>query len=582
MATGSPNTINLADSLRSYTTANTAASDAANVMRDQSTGAAKVMAIESDAQAQTYNAKADAQAVIERTAETAKLQQQQIQASVALRMGADPSATGYKVTDYTDRIAKADSRQQEVLATIQEKNSRSLLDNPLAYLHGLLTIDSDIAEYKGLTSQIEMATNERQNLLTATKSAQEVALSTVITTNQNTIDAKAIQAGADSRVAANQAKINGARSGLEAQGIAFNMSLQQAELSGKTYGAVMQNEQHKVALANLQISREHLILSQNADDRAGEAEKRAAALWKEKTDSEAFMFDALNAGSMSLNKTPYLGDTKKAMELYKKNQPEMVRMINAGIESMAADPSGNNLVYSNSPAQASKLYMEGAIKDVPPAQKPLLDRLVDLQRKFDNPSVQAGYNFDPKDPHARDRAFNQYISQQLGAELAEVKPGSIFAPTDLKILAANNPFVAQSPVWTKVLKPLADTGVDLNDPQVVINAIKASNLSFPDQLDIAAIYKIGLKHASGVNGMFQTGLPPVTTYNTTLRSGSGYVGNSQVDLASKESLTRFFVKSNIVTTDPLGDALRTGVKSFDNIPGQLAAEYGRNHSKGNK
>jgi hypothetical protein len=388
---------------------------------------------------------------------------------------------------------------------------------------GKMTVGKDYSDYNYYASQYNDA---EQRALDADKMTQDAIIT------QNAIGSTIGQAYINaSKVLAAHTYTTQAQDA-QAQGLRWNLDgvVQAAALSKDKLTALFQANNAVNQSTQIGLEQQRLVLAK------GEFNLRAQAA-AEKTDEDSLIQKYIQRGYFNLTGQQMdPSRAKDAIILFKSKQPQVMQYFQNGMESTAA----GRPVISNSPYDATTLIGTRVAQNLSPAQQQVADQLITWRKEFESPAIQGTLNIDPKDRTARERAFNSFVSNKVGQDSSNTGPNSIFAPVSIKQTAASNPNIAALPAWTNVLKPAADAGVNIDDPNtafsLIASGLSSGKLKYSDAVDAATIYRGGLALNNQSKNFISMGLPPVNTYNTQVRI-PGTIGKTTINLADDKAIS---------------------------------------------
>jgi hypothetical protein len=465
-----------------------------------------------------------------------KQKTQQTNLKVAQTLGTDAGSAGWLIGDMGKRVIAADKEAQQALEVVRNKQSINFLDNPIGFLYGQATINSDIDVYNGAVRKADLAKDTAQKL----ESMSQASFVTQNAIEQSVTDASiksgAILKGYEFGRQANLAQLEGLRTNLTGLQQAVKATAESIDMKFKGLAAVNQDRAYQVSLAHLQLSREQFNLAKAA---------KADAL-----DQDTLVAKYISKGFFNLSGQPL--DPVRAKEmvmLYKSGQPDIREMFSSGMQSYMISSDGKQSVISTSPYDAATSFGRGLVQNMPEAQKQVGEYLVEQRRAFANPAIQNKLQIDPKDKTAQERAFNEFI--RTNATQAAANGTGIYAPTSLETVAKSNPNMANLAVWKTVLAPMAAAGVKLDDPNLVAGAVskavQAGTLSYNDALKLPTMYNAGIEINNMSRNWISTGMPIGTGYVAAL-SGAGLMGKIPVKMSDEMSWTAYLNKNLVRDT----------------------------------
>lgn len=462
-----------------------------------------------------------------------KAQQEATRKSIAARLGTDATQAGWIIGKASDQIAAADAELAKHSELIRQKDSISFIDDPLGWIGAQATINSDIANYNAAARSKNAAedTAAQRAAMTTAAYANNDALGSAI--SQSYIDSAKIIQSHQYNIAASEATAQALRWNLEGIQAATNAGRDRLQVLFGANSAQMQEKQYQAEMQRLAMHKAEFNLKVQAQ--------------KEKLDEDSLILKYIQKGHFNLNGAQMEGArAKDALILYKAKEPNTMAYFESGLDSFAISQGGEKSVVSLSPFTASTLIAQGKVRNLPPAQTQVGEKLVEWRREFDSPAVQAQAGLDKKDKTSYERAFNAFVDSKKKQELGNVRPDSVFAPANIKQVAAVNKYVSDLPVWNKVLGPAAATGVDVNDPNIafgiVSSAMREGKIDYGDALQLTQVYAAGLDLNNQSRNFIAMGVSPVKTYNSSV-SVPGALGRTTVNMVDYRALGTALNKS---------------------------------------
>ena len=479
-----------------------------------------------DGLAADAKAAGEAASTIEEAKQQATREQERTRLMIANRMGTNANDVGWVAGNMADRVKEADAKMQQKIAEIEAKQKINFIDNPLGYIYAQATVDGDIAEHNAASRQKDLASQTAQQLerMTSESFQNNTALTQTIT--DSTIGAGKILAAHKFNAEAGEAALQGLRSNLQGMQAAMQASQAQIQLQFAGHNAVMQEKNYAIAAAGLAMRREEFNLAKEA--------KLA------KLSEDQFVLDRASQGYFALtgNQMPDV-QKKDIVMLYRSGQPQVAAWVNSGLASYMTDPAGSKPIVSNSVFDASTMYAQGDVKNLPTSQKQVFDHILDLRTAWQK--TPGGMEaMASKDKGAAERAFNAFAAASAKQEQANVQPGSIYSIPNLADIAKANPNVAALPAWQTVLAPLAASGAQLDNPTFVVgslmSAMKSGKLTYDQTVDgISTIYGAGVSLNNQARNFITAGLPPAFSYGVKIRA-PGQIGKIEFNAADKKSV----------------------------------------------
>lgn len=480
-------------------------------------------------------------ATVKSTEQAANLRTQSARQKIGLDFGTDASQQNQIYTHLSEVESEAWNGQQEVLKTINDKQSVGFLDDPLTFISNKLTIDADIGKYNGFlrTRQDALDRIEELNSVTSSSAILQAQFSNSITVTS---------AEAATRLAASQATLLANNSKLE--GIKYNVEgIKEATQANAQKLGFMFSAQAA------QNSAAHLALA--AASNAREAEKFAFQKEEKLKDDKwnSSIVDSVNVGRVIRGLQPLTGVKAEAVIQNLKGKGPLADEFTADWKAGETFGATNKVQLSSDPAGAVALFTSGRAVNLPPAQELVKEKLGTAMEL-----VSLDKTLDRKDAGAVKAALNKATAQVVLADSREVKPGdskNLFSIAPINQIVQAGSASAETPIYQKLLKPLIDNGVDLNDPNKVISAtvagMKDGTISYNDAISLTTIYQQAQAANLAQRDLPKFGIDPVFQYNVRVSTPNSLAGSSVYDLTKPDVLGRLLNRLLVnPNTLPLG------------------------------
>ncbi len=180
---------------------------------------------------------------------------------IAVRLGTDPTVAGSVIERNFNAIKEADAGMAAAAERIRQKDSISLIDNPLGYLIARATVNEDIANHNFFVDQKNRAeaTNTAAAKATTDMFAHSNALTAVNT--EAFITASTIIAAHKGNVEAAEAAVQGLRWNLEGMQLAAGASRDRLQTLYSANSAIMQDKQFRLSVDTIAWRLRHLTLT---------------------------------------------------------------------------------------------------------------------------------------------------------------------------------------------------------------------------------------------------------------------------------------------------------------------------------
>jgi len=517
----------------------------------------KAGTITGESQALLEQAATDA-ATVASTKTAADLRTQAAKQVLGIDFGTDRNAQNEVYSGLARTEANAWEEQVQARAEIEKKKSVGLLDNPLEFILNKLTIDKDINKYNS-------ALRVRQDALDRIETLNAATSSSAVLQNQFNNSITVVSAEASTRLAAVQA----------------NLQANEAKIAGLKYNSegikdALQANAQKLAwnfsALSAKSANDHFLLSQAnaARDAARFKFSMDEKLKGDKYDS--YVIDAVNAGRAIRGVPPLTGvKADNVLQALKSKSP-------LGNEFMLDYQNGERYAESgvaklaSSPVDAATLFSSGRAVSLSPAQELVKEKLGDagvLAR------LELSKNPDAKNPEVQATTYNKAANAILARDAAEVKVGdakNIFSIAPINQIVKTSTAAAQTPVYQKVLKPLLDNGVDLNDPNKVFAAVteglRTKKITYEEALSLTTIYHAGAAANLAQRDLPKFGLIPAFSYNVRLETPGALFGSEVLDITKPDVVGRMLNKQlslearrkPVITNIFTGEVTDTGAK----------------------
>lgn len=464
------------------------------------------------------------------------------------------NSTTEQISKYAAAADQAQQIKDEALASIAQKDSVGLFDDPFQYIVNKFTINDDIAKHNAANAQLESANSRIQSMNANTQT-------TVMTQNAISEPLTAASVAASTRSAAVNATLAAHKA--EQQGLSYNVAGIQAALNEKkevlglqfqANNAVNTERQIGISLQNLALNQAEFKFKQQEYNERREDKQAQQQLGQS-------VVDTINRGRVALlGPGSELDDISGKMILttLKGKTPLSVQMQKFYEAGEQAKLTGINIIGA-SPAQAAATLQSIPVQ-LNPTQNVIKDMLAASFQQVSsairgeatgvastNPALK-GIN--PKDPVAVANALNNVAQQTLNGFARDIKPGDASNPyqiASINSLVLNSPTVAQLPIVQKVFAPLIKSGVALTDPKQIMtyvgNAVADGTITHDQALELSTIYHVGVKTNLAMRNLPGFGLVPSLSYNTKVETNpAGWSTQETVDLTKPDAISRALIK----------------------------------------
>lgn len=485
---------------------------------------------QSVAQSQVDNANAAADAEDQKTQIDLddKARQEQQMNALAIQLGGDPTKAGSFILQAGEETKRGMSIVSDAEERIHAKNSVGFFDDPIQWMVNKATIGKDIEDYRyGATivnnaDELAMQMSKIQDL----GFKQIASLSNVY--SQSYITAAKTLAAYRYNQDATQAQLQGVRAGIEGIHAAASIDAQGVGLLFQANSAQAQQKQIDIALQHLQIARQDYDI------------KADAVKQKKSEDDVALGYIAQGYFNMTGGTTMPESERSNALARMKFKDPRIAAWFDSGLQSSMM---GGKPVIDTSPYRASNLIATHQVTNwASPAMAQVGEQLVSWRKEFENQPLQ-NQTYDPKDPTAKEKAFNQFVAGKV-TNNPEQYP--IFQPMRLQDFTNVNPKFKTLPVWDKVLGPAQQAGANVDDPNVAFGILSAATaegkLSYPDAIDYSRLVAGALNAKNQGNNLLAFGISQPKKFVSNIKLTQEF-GSDRVNVVDQLEFSRALNKS---------------------------------------
>jgi hypothetical protein len=468
-------------------------------------------------------------ATVASTKVAADLRTQAAKQALGIDFGTDRSAQNEVFSKLAATETAAWTAQVAARDIIEQKKSVGLLNNPLEFILNKLTIDKDINKYNA-------ALRVRQDALDRIESLNQATSSSAILQNQFNNSVTVVSAEASTRLAsvqailqANQANIEGLK--YNSQGIkeALEANAQKLAWNFSALGA-------KNAAANLALSQ--------ANSAREQARFEFSMQEKSKSDKyDSYIIDAVNAGRAIRGVPPLTGvKADNVLQTLKAKGP-LAQEFMLDYQNGERFAESGVAKLASSPVDSAQLFSSGRAVSLSPAQELVKEKLGDAGVLA---KLELAKNPDAKNPQVQADVFNKAANQILQRDATEIKvedSKNIFSIAPINQIVKVSDAAAQTPVYQKILRPLLDNGVNLNDPNKVFAAVteglRTKKITYEEALSLTTIYHAGAAANLAQRDLPKFGLIPSFTYNVRLEIPGSLYGAKVMDITKPDVVGRY-------------------------------------------
>lgn len=500
-------------------------------------GATKIEGILSDAAGLSMDSSAllktaasDA-SLVSATKSAADLSTQSARQALGIKFGTDETAQNQVYTALSDKIASTYKTKTALEDVINSKLAIGM-DDPIAYIGAQLTVNRDIQQHNAVNAELQGTFDQIHNLNLATAESAQLQTQFAQTVTVASAEAAARMASTEAAVKANQMATQALQFNVE--GVKTALGATKEELDN-----LFKAKQLQLSQSNNDIAAGHLALAQ----------KEFAFRMEEKLKTDGMdsaILRSINLGRASRGLAG-LDQMKAQVALAAlKGKGPMSDEFMADYKSGEMALATGQISLGATPADVIQRIGERQVLNVSPPQELVKQKLGDALA-LASPQLKS---LDPRDLAGAQRILNDSATKVVQRDAAEVKPNdasNLFSIAPIASIVKVSPAAANEPVYQKVLKPLMDTGVDMNDPNQVmaatVSAIQKGTISYTDALGLATIYQAGSNANLAQRDLPKFGIAPVYAYNVRLNNiDDGFGGSNIVDVTKVDLLGRYLNK----------------------------------------
>lgn len=481
-------------------------------------------------------------AAIVQQAKQGELDAQTATRAVAASYGGNPDDVSFIMDKLGQQVLESQQARSAALATIQQKNSVSILDDPLTWLTNKLTINDDINKYNSADAEYEDAVKGIQNINTLNTTTAQGQLAIAKTQTVATVAAAADQAKQDANIEVAKSKLQGLL--YNAQGLEKTLTLGQNQLNNAmdAQRAVIASGQLANAQAGLALQRQEFGLRSQMWQESLAQKAKADA-------TDAQMVNWYNQGAAALGQKPI--DSNKILAMAKAGGSVSQTVQALIVSGMQSDSMGKSII-APTPGQAAMvmLHSNSPLATVNPAVKPVVDLLDNTMRGVQNPTLAAQLGVDKNKPDTIVSAVNSQLKPVLDRMSSNIRvddTSNIYQAPDMVTLG-KSAAVQQTVFYQKVLQPLiAAGGLNTTNPNQIMSfasdAMNKGTISMNDAVNgISTLFNAAAAINNQTKDYTRFGLPPQSLYRTQIDYTSTFGGSSVVDLTNKAAVTNAFAK----------------------------------------
>lgn len=505
--------------------------------------------------ANTYTQQATDDVTVQTAKNAADYATQLSRVKAATIAGANLKEQSEVLTGLSSAAADAQTRKDEALAAIAEKDKVGFFDNPIEYITNQFTINSDIAKHNIANSQLESA----QNRIMAVNAAAQTTIQTQNAINEPLTAASMEASARTAKVAASVAAANAQIQtlGYNVTGINYALNAKKEEIALGFQGLNAQEAQQRmsISLQQLELSKQEFAQRQKqyAEQDADKHEQQALA---------SSMVDIVKLGRATLlgpNAPPMDDLSGKMLIAALKGKTPLSAQMQAFYDAGERTRLAGTPIIGTTPARAAEIMSTVPVQ-LPAIQGPIKNIIgqatTDVRGalqgaatgvKQDNPAF---IGIDPKNKQSIDAAVNARTQQILDGYAKNVNPADGANPyniASINQLAQNSPTVAALPIVKKVFAPLMATGMQLTDPKQILSltgeAVAKGVITHAQALELTTVYHVGVTANVAMRNLPGFGLTPRMSYNATVETAPNAWNPTEViNMADPTAVSRALMK----------------------------------------
>lgn len=473
----------------------------------------------------------NAQATIKSSEESWKASSDAQIASIGVALGTDWTTQGSESNYWATQMKENAHKAYESLDVIKDKQSKTLLSDPLGFISAQFTLPADIATHNYYARKHNVAEQALNEITNASNSAAIAAKQMEQRTSEAVAEAKANEALANA--AKDVANITANAAGNKIKGIVEinSMTAQQADMAFKIHAA--NNSDAQLALQQRQADDLHAQRMMAQTQRQEQLDAKAATLddWKAQ-------LDIRNIGAKAMGKAPVtsIDMFRREYNMSGKTQ-DYQDMLNYGMDISLNQGSLSGVPVAQNAGRAALNYAKGGVNLNGNVAGTFLTQVLGQQKLL--PTA-------PKDQAALAEQVTSVATKIAKDQLASIDNSNPAAPN---IYAAPPPSVMlqskavqSSPFIMETLVPMLEQNKNLQLPDAVLVA-KAADYAKGGKANfnvavagIAAYYKQATIINSANNRYVEHDLPKQTSYTAR-------INGADVDLTNETQVKMVLMKA---------------------------------------
>lgn len=491
-----------------------------------------------------YDSVAKDMSTVKAAEQAGKLQVQTAVKSRANAFGVDINANADRMVELATKRTAAAAKADQSLNELHRRSEVKFLDSPLEFIGnqfvGIAEARAAFRKDQGTVARTQAEIVDLNNNIQQTVQTYKALEETVTAASA---DAATRAAAAQANASALEARLRGIKYDTEA--VLGAQQLSQASLNSIYQAHTAQRAEEQLAL-----SKKHFKLSSEQFEFAKEEKELQRNARAELKELDELIVENVNIGRASLGLELLSGvNARQMLALFKTGKQEVYEMYKRG---EAAKQLGGRAIIGITPADAIKNLSDNpaAERTLPEAKTPVII-LLNQARQQTAAAANAG-TLDRKDAKAIETSLNKNAQAILLRQYqqSDSSPDNVFNVGDLKQYLGSDKqgipaprAIAGLPLYIKLLKPMAESGIDMSQPKLVYGAVYSAladgKITVEEAVQLSTVYRSVNEINQAAKGLIGFGLVPPNN-GKTLNVSLGRFGQI-VDITDPVALTRKLV-----------------------------------------
>jgi len=510
---------------------------------------------------EVYNTVAKDMATVKSAEVAAKLNTQVATSKVVDAIGASPEDSANMLVQLA---TKKQTAIKETSASYDELHRRAQIKPTDDFLGFLSAQFGGVAEARGKfrenLGRSERITKDVEDINKIVLAASQVYKAAETPITVAAADAATRLAASEAQTQAQKVALESVRYSTEAMLRAQQLSKEQLSLLFQAQNAEMAVAQHNLAFKQFKFHQEKFEWEKDEKRILNEARLEGKQM-------EEHVLENINISYATLGLPPL--DPREAKFIIAQFKSGKADLLEAYERGRATNTTGVSMIGTSAADSIDALaaHPEAQIPESRTSTLRLLKSARDAV--MSNPKY-----INEKNKKVVDKAINDMADSLMNQQYSNVgkDPDNVFYVGDLKQYLGSRPgdnrqipapfAIAISPLYTKLLKPLADANVDMSDPKVVMQMVftglREKKINFEEAVDISTFYRSAVMINLQVKGLTSFGLVPPKA-GRTLQVNLGTFGD-KVDLTDPIAVSNWISKelASLKGTDAFQKALSPG------------------------